>query len=1286
MLAQLLTETVLGAMTGYVTNDTAIRSMFRPGGVIEKTRDDFAREAGLLLEDQVLTRAVLEQQMALPEVQQTLADALRDFLQQRLRQAMEQQSFGDLPDSGQMAAFLQELLMQFAGQEKERILLFLKKHLPVETLLSDEQCEKLCSQLQQLLLDTLQQENLMETFWQGWYRAHKEQSLDELGLGQLCDILLQNAAAISSQWPKQIKQQYGEQLQPLLLESVKRLELRPVLLELDGMMAQYTLQQYLQLDEEELRLLLTKMMASSQGQALTASIAAQLVKSMETIDVPAAEVIPEGLLDELAPLLQQQVPMVMERILDWLRLNSQSVNEMLESAVEEIAEEIGGMKGMLLEQLKETVLAQFLEQSSLVDLLQQTVMTDQTSHEAASLLMAQLQTILTEQKVGDFIDKLNQNHGLETVLQKLIDENLQRLLEKKGSSWIGMLLNWKPGSLKLAERQDEIEQLLSEWIIGGIDGIDLEAVILQQSSRLKEAQISTLLTLNTAQLENAAEQAVRYGCRYLAQQLPKCSADAIYRPLYDGLEQLLARNGGQFLEKLMAQYTVQDLLSLAKDWMQTQQPQLVQLLSQTGLNMMQGQLSRLAEDQIQRLDSDEMLTLVRDLMGQELKPLNYLGAGMGAVAGATVGTALSTAVPVTAAVGPAMMASVLAGKSAVFGAVGYVTNCAAVKGLFWPYEPVGGVEMIQGVIPKQKKRFAHSMGALVDRYVINETVLHELLQKAEPNLRLYVDELAGNEMLMKRLAAELAANRSVFVKPLIQWSQQNGETACHTMTDRLGGMPFAFLKSDLLDGRQLEQHLLPMAERWLSHAVHSQVPLKQLIKGETFWQLAQQVLIRQDLPDLKDLSRNLLDSDKSMKQLLGDDTEQNLRGQIGQYLEHWLTQKTNQQKAVDLVGSALSAERLKQWLEQNSGSWVEQNLSSIFGMVEQVILQFVQTRQDTITTAVQSAILNRMGLMQQMGYAMMGGDAIVAQVVDRILQQKLPIFLSVKSRELQQVFMECWDENIFPAILQMPLKQEQMEEVLHTLLEQPVLHQSVSRIAVQAVDQVMELPMGTWGRYIQLDGLLERVQIQLGFQWQRNGADAVQNWAELVQTMYNDVIGTVTVDQLTRGYGGKLGLQQLMAYDGLSDVLRGFQLRLQENIAITRPQHWLHWDKTAAVLDGAVHDLLQDERVIQWMEYEGQLLFLQMTEQWDRLLPLQSRRQLLQPVMQAAFSTAEAYGTRLLQAMDLANLTEAQLIAMDSAHLERVVRGFAGHYLVHIENRGWTGALFALPGMLIYLI
>ena len=190
----------------------------------------------------------------------------------------------------------------------------------------------------------------------------------------------------------------------------------------------------------------------------------------------------------------------------------------------------------------------------------------------------------------------------------------------------------------------------------------------------------------------------------------------------------------------------------------------------------------------------------------------------------------------------------------------------------------------------------------------------------------------------------------------------------------------------------------------------------------------------------------------------------------------------------------------------------------------------------------------------------------------------------------------------------------------------------------------------------------------------------------MAEAVYQQKLGPLTLRQLTDGFQGKLPLEQLWQYEGLPQLLRGLQLRLQENISITRLQQWLDWPQAAAVLEQGWVSLLADGRFQQWLEYESQFVVLQLAAQWERLLPKDSRTALLQPMIQAAFVVAEEYGVQLLAAMDLSQLAERQLIAMDSAHLETVVRGFASQYLVHIENRGWLGAAFALPGMLLYLL
>ena len=1286
MLTQMVTETLLGALTGYVTNHTAIRSLFQPGGVIEKTRDDFAREAGRLLEDQVLTRVVLARQLALPEVQQVIGESLEDFFQQQLPSALEDKTFGDLPDWDSIAAFLQETLTRFLQQERETILLLFRKYLPLHALLTETQCKKLSSQLEQVLLETIQQQAVLEQFWNGWQAEKGQQTLGQLGLQPLCQIIVEHISEAAANWQTELVQQYGSELEAALKETIKALQLRPVLLELDERMAQYTLGQYLRCDENEAAALLQNVVQSPQGQQLLALAASELLQALEAVDEPLTAVLPEELLQQVKPLLQQQIPLVLEQLINWLQQNRQAVGQMLEGAVDEVAAETGGMKGMLLEQLKDSVLEQVLQQADLGQFVQQYVLQEQTGAEAAAMLMEAIGQQLDTHSLGELVQRMNSQHRLEKLLQLLFTENLQRMLQHSDTDLIQLLLNWKPGSFHLAERQQQVEDALAVLLLRGVQQMDLQAWILQQGDKLEQWTVPQIVQMDSQQLNSWAEQMIRQGCRYLEQQLPQQSADTIYRPLYEALEQLVERQGTAWLKQVGAGKKLQDVLLLLQTGLAEKQPQLVQLLTEMGLDMAQGRLSKLAEDQIRQLSNAEMLQLVEDFMGRELQPLNYLGAGMGAVAGATVGTALSTALPVTAAVSPALLLSVLAGKSAVFGAVGYGTNCAAVKGLFWPYEPVGGVEMLQGVIPKQKTRFAHSMGNLVDRYVINEDVLRQLLMQSRPQWSAYAMGLAAAEDQFRQLAAEIAAHRQQMAAYLWRWLEQQGPKTCNHWLEKLGGMPFAFLQRSQQKGILQLETVLSAAEGWLNQQLHRDLPLRQLLSAEQLWTLLETGLTEQAIPDLPRLGRTLLYQQQSLEQLIGAEPCSVLADTVQTGVVQWLAEPLHHRLMARQCSRVLTAERIRQWLEQHSDIWLEQNLSSLFQLVSGTVLQLLQSRQDTITAAVQAAILDRMGLMQQLGYTMMDGDAIVAQVVDRVLQQKLPIFLSVKQKELQNLFTACWRQQIFPALLQMPLQQNQIGQILRRLLEQPALYQCAGHLAAQAVQLLTRCPVAAWGRLLHIDSLLETVQMQLGFHWRMHGKTALQSWRPLVVRFYEEKAGRLTLAQLSRGYTATLPFGQILRYENLPELLRSVELRLRENIAITRPQQWLNWPETAAVLEQGLQRSLQDEQLRQWFLYEAEHLILSLCEQWQRLLPQQSREALLQPVVQAVFSSAEAYGNRLLAAMDLSRLAEVQLTAMDNAHLEQVVRGFASQYLVHIENRGWLGALFALPGMLIYLL
>ena len=77
------------------------------------------------------------------------------------------------------------------------------------------------------------------------------------------------------------------------------------------------------------------------------------------------------------------------------------------------------------------------------------------------------------------------------------------------------------------------------------------------------------------------------------------------------------------------------------------------------------------------------------------------------------------------------------------------------------------------------------------------------------------------------------------------------------------------------------------------------------------------------------------------------------------------------------------------------------------------------------------------------------------------------------------------------------------------------------------------------------------------------------------------------------------------------------------------------------------------------------------------------REEIIELVVGAVFRSLEQDGAKILQEMNLSALTEEQVLAMEAEELEAMVWRFARHYLIHIQNMGWMGAVFATPGILL---
>ena len=1287
MISQLITETILGALTGYITNDTAIRSLFKPNGIIEKTRDDFAREAGRLLESQVLTPTVLEHQLKLPEVQAELVRLLQEFLHETLPESFTDVTFGDLPEQEITVQYIQELLHRFVVSEKETVLQLLKKNLPIEHLLTVEQCNLLTNQFELLFLDVMKQGDFANKLWTSWQKEKGSFTLADFGLAPFCHTIIQNLAHDSVRWLNQLKCDYSEQLKVAAEQSVRQLQLGPVLMELDLQMERYTIRQYLNCDAEELAKALHRLLRSEHGSRLLDVIITELLYALERVEVSIHEALPSAMLEDMVPLLQEELPMVLEGILDWVWINKQSVQHMLEESIDEIAVETGGMKGMLLQHVKDALLHEIMESADTYRSILDLITTDTTTDQTVDWIMQKITAELTDHTIGALVKKLNQNKALHTMLYRFVMENVDRYLLQADGLAFERLLNWSPGSLQLVNHQKEVEDLLVQLLLFAVEEIDSSTLILNNRVTITKTPLQQLLPIDANTFAQILQTSIHKLCGFSAENLSKQSSKDVYGVLYDAMIWWLEQYGTAKLDQLSDERFVSDVIKNVADIVDPHTEQIANFASDIALSMMQGRLSYLAEAQIQSLSSAEMLELVEDFMGRELQPLNYLGAGMGAMAGASVGFALSNAIPVASITNPMVTAGVLAGKTAIFGAVGYTTNCAAVKGLFWPYEPIAGIHTIQGVIPKQKERFAGSMGRLVDRYVINEEILHEQINSIYQQIheQHVIKKIAYDEALYQKLFAVLATERSGFSEficnKITEYSLENGERFWADLGDAsLSQVLNAISLADEATLQKLYDSCLRLLSSWLTELLHKDIPLDTMINADVLWNWLEQQLSQISLPDFVAIVQGVLSREETLQQVMGNWYEPTIK-KLEQSIGSALNRPQTQEQLTETIGNLFDGEMVYHWLVHNSNAWVKDNLTMLFHIIETFILEFMQSRQEKLTVIIEQEVRSHMGFMMQMGYAMMNGKEIVAAVVDRLLHQKLPIFLRVKRRELEQMLYGIWEHRLSAVVLQLANK----HLIDHTIIQHPIVQQCSVQLCKDLLEFIGTLPMHYWGNYINIQEVLAKPQMQLGFQWQTHCVDILHCWKTTLQGFMEQQLHELTLAKLTKGYHEQIALYELIYGTELNQTILALLRNLKDASASTRLRDWLDWNAFSMVINQGTNKLLSQEQVQRWMRYETNLALLALAETPEQLLPKESRVVLIERGMQAVFFVAGKYGTRLLEQMQLSILAEEQLKQMDSAELEQVVRGFAGHYLVHIQNRGWLGAIFALPGMLVYL-
>lgn len=1322
MIEQLLLETFFGALTGYVTNDVAIKGLFKKGGVVEKTRDEFIHEASALLEEQVLTQEVLRERLTLESVEAAMEELLRHFFRRELPEVLAPLKLGDMAGYEELWQQAASELASVWQRESPALAELLSEQLALGELLPAKQCAHLSGELLKVVQQELTEGRYGERFLKRWLAEAGDMNGAELGLAEVAEAAADQVVHVLDTWLEELLATQAAQVQELLLATLERLALPELLAELEQALRVRPLGDLCQEDGAAIAERLAEALCGPRGEELCNKLSSRLLQAAAGMEQPLSQWVGAEAKALVLPFVRQQLPEILTRLINWLRANEAALNELIEEAIDETILQAGDFKSMALLMVRDSVLEGLFSEHVIMDKVDEFLQTQMSAEELAGELTDKLLAYGGQMSPAKLLAWLGGAQGpLHRIVRDLLRENLlsyvRDRLPEQLEGWLAQPIGrWLPEDL--AEQYGQTVLVKAAGYL--MEGLRSEALKLAAARALKrlaeEFTAKPLKETVTGYAQHIDDWAAK------GEQLLEAQLDRLQFPLEQWAAKLgdpalftaLLAQGERFvpraLDKLGQRWQQRSLGDLytgvfTQQWVEDILPACRTFISDKLVEAAAGNLSQLAENSLNKLSNEEILKLVQDFMGRELKPLNYLGAVLGGLVGIVTGALVAGPLGAVTAGQAGSLTALAAGRSAVYGAVGYGTNCAAIKGLFWPYKPVAGVRALQGVVPKQQERFANSLGQMVDRYVLNEDILQEILVGQNERWQAMGTALASNTVAAGDILSQMTAEQEKIVQgSYIGLGHKCGQYLPQLL-DKASQQPLSkLLPLDKLAVSVDSERLSGWLAQEAAVFCRSEQPLAQFVSAGQLIAPAGTFAAEQ-LPQLwygPLTSWQALYADWQKRPLA-----EVLPAQSQAALQNWLNAKleqVSQQESVvryvtTLLNRFLSEQTLGEAFDGQLSRWLAANLSSLLQTALNEVIGWLAAKQETITSLVQKQIRERLSFMQLMGYAAVGGDELVGEMVERLVTVKLPLFLAIRQQEIGQAVKTYWEERLAPlspAELALVVTPEAVASFLGQLAEQPLLRQEAAGFLADAGLILGRVPVSHYlaptifGDLGTLETALaaEKVLVTswLDAHWQQKQGEILFHAARVLEPFLNAQLSKMTVGALLAPCAaalGRLDSERLLALGGLEplakEALAGIMLRAGQRPASA----WLDWPEFSAQLMSQGEKLLASDAFKDWWQKLMTDLLGEAPRLWEEVLPKKMREQLTSWVVQAFLASLRQDGSSVLRQMNLAQVTSVQVQAMDARELEQLVHGFAQPYFDHIQNMGWLGAGFAIPGILL---
>jgi uncharacterized membrane protein YheB (UPF0754 family) len=1239
MAANLILKIIAGGFTGYITNTYAINMLFKTytplnlGGVIIKTKDEFINDVSSLVEKRLIKDQSIGSKVNLNELNDKLTMAQREFWEKYLpnecRVKLEAidgcsaflESIKDDIKESKIDLFFEELKNSLGDRELrdilnvepiERISKDIAKGFEIEIQnLNDENFEFL----------TLELEPLFQNAHARYLSAKDNSRLNMQSALDGKNSIAQNMI---------LKEQFYSEISERSISAI--------LPAIDQKKFKY-----------ELKILLKAYILENIKSDQKSIWAKKFYDRIQNLDYPIIHFLREPQKEILKNWLVQNLPQLTTNLLSWIVQKKDQIEDLLQSSIDEVVESTKGQRSPMIQSILENKTKSIVQDKKLIELLTNALENAENTFLLGEYLADNIIEKLEHKNVSDIVKYLNENFGFNTgILEKIIDIILAEIIDGIDLISIDFLLDKKLRELGVIG--EKLKILVERELVNKIEGNIGSKLELMQDGKELEHDLKKWISLLSKTdilstwVENMIDHAVSWNFGSIINLFLIKAGDSIFEKIDSKFEKYEKFDLAEILEKVRN--------------IGTNRSEDIDIL-EAMYNHLDGKIEGIIKNQLEGLEEQELLELVHDFMGRELKPISYFGAGLGAVAGLAL-SRVDSSIYVNAA---------------TFGAVGYLTNVIALQMLFRPYKQNKLLSRIpllnkldQGYIVKNKAAFGKNLGEAVANHLLHQSSIENYITENRIQFETSVEVYMRDKIQDDTFNSFIKENTCFRVKA---WTDEYWSDIVLSA--------FSFLKdrdnfSKLKISEELSKTLEYGVEKYLKGLEKEQlrVILEKIMDDEI------------DLESIWDL-RKIMESyeGKTLTSIIGNNSYEGLKTQIAlkarvEFCSEKCISKflNNLNERILNVDESKSIEKL---FDGKLKNLVDTKQDRLFDFLKKQILSWLVSQKKTLSEKIDDNIKSSLGFFEKIGYMSADGPHLVEDITEHLIETKFPEFIELEISSIRNLSFEIVDKAIWKSKV----------SKIHDVFEQKVVFEKLStiitdrKVLVELGDELEKIVIWTMDEFktkslfdilnlLGIESELFKNRIIDKFDFSR-GVDDIEISSQLIELLISE-IKAIAVE------GILVWLEPEWINDEFKSLYNGIHFKNMSTKFIENSLfNTINKESFADNIVEMFGDINDKSKLNEELKRIADLATVNLiNDLFDKKVPDEVIKDLSRRCSSAILESGRDNLEEILQIIDLKKLIEMEVDEMSAVEIHELFKGFAGRYFRKLEAYGGIGAVFGL--------